>query len=60
MGQIINKDENIISLLYKKTSDVSKHSNSLPEVKLKFLRYLSVSMVLGIISFYFLILYLEN
>ena len=51
-GKLIEKDENIgISVFQKKETDISEHSKSTPDEKIKFLTYLSIIFLLSICIF---------
>jgi len=52
LGKLIEKDENIgISVFEKKEMDISEHSKSTPDEKIKFLTYLSIFFLLSICVF---------
>jgi len=60
MGAILKKDENIFSIFDKKEVDISEYSNSSPELKIKFLQFLIISMLFGVIAFYFIMNYFNK
>lgn len=59
IGQILKKDKNILSVFNKNEADISKHSNSSPEIIIRFLKYLLIFIILGTIAFYFMINYIN-
>lgn len=59
IGQILKKDKNILFVFNKNETDISKHSNSSPEIRIKFIKYLLISIILGTIAFYFMMNYIN-